>query len=126
MPNLKITPELVHLAYNLSKKVNDKKLLKKEARAILTENGRMKESTANDFIYNFPHLLKGTKYTRTFNAYAIDYFLGQIYKDYSIKGLSNALRSLRKHIVYYENKRNTNMLKTKAVLNKYNELLKTK
>ena len=127
MSHLKITPELVRLAYKQCRKVAAGKLTKKQARDILTKDGRMKPTTANDFIYNFQHLLEGKRYTRTFNQYSIEYFVKNIRKDYP-REFKNALYALSQHIHYYESvsKQKSKMVGTRIILQKYEELAKIK
>ena len=46
--------------------------------------------------------MKGIKFTRTFSAFAMDYYLRNISKDYGKSKLTIALEALHNHIKYYE------------------------
>ena len=79
---MKIPEELIPLAYELSKKVFEGEVTFKEARQQLVGNNRMNPNSAADFINNFRRMVEGKRFTRTNNAFSIDYFFDNIYKDY--------------------------------------------
>ena len=97
---MKIINELVPLAYDLSKSVHEGMKTLTEAKRELEAN-QMNVNSAADYINNFGYMLEGKKFTRTLNAYSMNYFLGRIAEDYGFDGLSNALEALEQHIEYY-------------------------
>jgi 5-methylcytosine-specific restriction enzyme A len=124
-----IPNELVSIAYDLSKKIFEGKLERKVGKEQLIGNGRMNPNSANHYIDNFSHMIKGTKYSMTNNAYSTEYFLENIYRDYGPTQLTNALRALQLHIKYYEEletktKKKCKMSKQQAIYNKYELILR--
>lgn len=97
---MKIPQELTPLAYELSKKVFEGKLTFKDGQEQLVGDNRMNPNSAADYINNFRRMVEGRRFTRTNNAYSMEYFFDNIYKDYGSTGLSNALTALQLHIEY--------------------------
>jgi 5-methylcytosine-specific restriction protein A len=62
----------------------------------------MNPNSAADYINTFRCMAEGKVFTRTINAYSMEYFLDHIYRDLGSGGLVNALNALRLHIEYYE------------------------
>ncbi len=116
---MKIPKELTPLAYELSKKVFERKLTFKEGQEQLVGGNRMNPNSAADYINNFRCMVEGRRFTRTNNAYSMEYFFDNIYKDYGSTGLSNALTALRLHIEYYEGIQKVNMKKMRSIYDKY-------
>lgn len=110
---MKIPNELTPIAYQLSKKVYEHKLTFKEGLKQLVGENRINPNSAVDYINNFRRIIKGKRFTRTLNAYTIEYFFENIYRDYGITGLISALTALKLHIEYYEglSKRKTNTMR---------------
>ena len=103
---MKIPIELTPIAYDLSKKVFEGKLTFKEGQQQLVGDNRINSNSAADYINNFRCMVEGKRFTRTNNAYSMEYFFDNIYKDYGSTGLSKALTALRLHIEYYEDIQN--------------------
>lgn len=117
---MKIPNELIPLAYKLSKKVYEGKLTFKEAQNQLAENGQMNYSSTADFLRNFRSLMEGKQFARTLNSYSMEYFIDHIYKDYGSTTLSNALKALQLHYLYYEGLQNgREMHKMREIHSKY-------
>lgn len=116
---MKIPKELTPLAYELSKKVFDGILTFKEGQQQLVGNNRINSNSAADYINNFRCMVEGKRFTRTNNAYSMEYFFDNIYKDYGSAGLSNALTALRLHIEYYEDIQKVVMHKMRDIYAKY-------
>lgn len=116
---MKIPNELTPLAYELSKKVFEGKLTFKEGQEELVGDNRMNPNSAADYINNFRCMVEGKRFTRTNNAYSMEYFFDNIYKDYGSPGLSNALKALRLHIEYYEDIQKVVMHKMRDIYAKY-------
>ncbi len=116
---MKIPNELTPLAYDFSKKVYESKLTLREGKEQLSVDGRMNINSAADYIQNFRCMLEGKKFTRTLNAYSMEYYFDNIYKDYGSSILFNALTALRLHIEYYEAKQNVTMHKMRDIYAKY-------
>jgi 5-methylcytosine-specific restriction protein A len=116
---MKIPEELTSTAYEISKRVYEKKLTLKEGKELLVGANRMNSNSASDYINNFRYLIEGKRFTRTNNAYSMEYYFDKIYKDYGSEGLSNALNALRLHIEYYEGIQKVNMKSMRNIYNKY-------
>jgi len=115
---MKIIKELTPLAYEISKKVFEGVITFKEGQQQLVGDNRMNINSAADYINNFRCMLQGKRFTRTNNAYSMEYFF-DIYKDYGSTGLLNALTALRLHIEYYENIQKVVMHKMRDIYAKY-------
>jgi 5-methylcytosine-specific restriction enzyme A len=116
---MKIPKELMPLAYDLSKKVFEGKLTFKEGQQQLVGDNKMNPNSAADYINNFRCMVEGRRFTRTNNAYSMEYFFDNIYKERGSTGLSNALTALRLHIEYYEGKQKVNMKSMRNIYDKY-------
>ncbi len=116
---MKIPKELTPIAYELSKKVYEGELTFKQGQEKLVGDNRMNPNSAADYINNFRCMIEGKRFTRTNNAYSIEYFFDNIYKDYGSQGLSNALNALRFHIEYYEDIQKVVMHKMRDIYDKY-------
>ena len=98
---MKIPKELTPSIFKISKKVFEKKLTFKEGQQILVGDYKMNPNSAADYINNFRCMIEGIRFTRTNNAYSMEYFFDNIYKEYGSLKLSNALTALRLHISEY-------------------------
>jgi hypothetical protein len=116
---MKIPTELVPLSYKLSRDVFNGKLTHREAKEELSGNGQMNPNSAADYLNNFKRLIQGDRFSRTLNAFSMDYFIKNIHSDFGSVGLSNALNALIKHINYYEGLQNVKMHKMWAIYYKY-------
>jgi len=120
---MKVPNSIIPEVYSYAKKVFEGKITRKEAIDTLTADGKMNPSTVGDLITNFRYLRNGEQYERTNNAFVAEYFIGAIYKDYGLSGLTNALKALKLHIAYYENLQNTTMHKQREIFDKFSRLL---
>jgi len=116
---MKIPNELTPLAYELSKKVYEGTLTFKEGQKQLVGSNKMNPNSAADYINNFRCMLEGKRFTRTNNAFSMEFFFDSIYKDYGSVGLANALNALRLHIEYYEDIQKVIMHKMRDIYAKY-------
>jgi 5-methylcytosine-specific restriction enzyme A len=116
---MKIQKELTPLAYEISKKVFEGNLTFKEGQEQLVGDNRMNPNSAADYINNFRCMVEGRRFTRTNNAYSMEYFFDNICKDYYLTGLSNALTALQLHIEYYEGIQKVNMKSMRNIYDKY-------
>ena len=121
----KITNEIVKKAYDLAKDFYHDRIMLKQAKDILVQNG-MNKNSAMDYIYNYSNLVQGKLFTRTTSAYGTDYYLGKIYEENGQAGLQNALISLSQHIDYYEEKSGASVKKRRDIYDKYLKLLDKK
>jgi 5-methylcytosine-specific restriction protein A len=116
---MEITPELTPSIYAIAKSVYEEDITLAEGKRQLVGDIGMNESSAVDFISALRHMLDGAEFTRTINAYSIEYFLQNIFKDYGAEALSNALKALNLHILNYENIRHTQARKTRGIYETY-------
>src|SRR5688572_13834883 len=114
---MRITPNLVPHAYSISKKVYEGKLTHTDGVMLLVGDGRMNKNSAADYINNFRYMMEGQRFTRTNNAFSVDYFLEHILQDYGASKLAKALSALSEHIKYYEGlPPKAQMLKMRGIL----------
>lgn len=116
---MRISKELVPLAYEVSKKVYEGELKLKDGQKKIVGKNRMNPNSAADYINNFRCMIEGRRFTRTNNAFSMEYFFDNIYRDYGSDGLTNALTALRLHIEYYEAIQNVNMKSMRNIYDKY-------
>ncbi|MBK8428592.1 MAG: hypothetical protein IPL27_22740 [Lewinellaceae bacterium] len=116
---MKIPKELTPLAYQLSKQVYEGNLTFKEGQQHFVGDNRMNPNSAADYINNFRCMIEGKRFTRTNNAYSMEYFFDHIYKDYGSPGVVNALNALKLHIEYYEGIQKVMMHKMRDIYAKY-------
>lgn len=96
-----IKKEMVAYAYEISKKVFEKKLSRTEGRDQIVNQVNMNPGSAGDYISAFYSMMEGEKYTRTLNEYSTRYFLESILEDYGKEGLRKAVSASSKHATYY-------------------------
>jgi 5-methylcytosine-specific restriction enzyme A len=102
-----ITTKQIHRSYELGLEVFKEVRTFKDAHALLVKETDMNSSSAAGYIQKVGVLLRGERYTRTFNFEAAQFFLQKIQVDLPISFLANALKSMREHIAYYEIKSKT-------------------
>lgn len=107
---MKITEQQTKIAYDIAKKVYQKKFNFREGQGQLIANGIGSGSAAH-FINNFKFMIEGKEFNRTLNAFSLEYFLENIYNDFGTAKLSNALTALKLHIEYYERIQKGNNIK---------------
>jgi 5-methylcytosine-specific restriction enzyme A len=118
-----IPNELVPLAYNLSKNVFFEEITTKQALENLCANDQMNENTAKNYFSKFKYLMNGEMFNMTMNAYSVEYFIENIFKDFGIEKLENALIALEKHIDYYEKKSSSNSKTNREIFEKYQKIM---
>jgi len=116
---MRIPKELIPMAYEVSKKIFEGNLSFKDGQSQLVGNNVMNPNSAADYINNFRCMVEGKRFTRTNNAYSMEYFFDNICKDYGSQGLSNALAALRLHIEYYEGIQKVKMNSMRNIYDKY-------
>ncbi|MGY8838017.1 MAG: HNH endonuclease [Enterobacterales bacterium] len=121
MPN-KITIENIQAAYELAKQVYNKKLKLDYAVTILVTEEGFNDNSAKDYINDYKCIIEGNVFKRALSATGIDYYLLSIKKDGTKIEFDNAIKSVRKHITYYEAIRNTNVIKLRQVISKHNTI----
>lgn len=117
-----ITLNEVQKIYLLAKNVYFQESKKKDA-LIEAENFGMNKGSAHDLITNFKYMYEGKKFTRTNNNITTKYYLENIFKDFGIERLENAISALDMHIEYYENLRMTTMHGLRDISKVYKNLL---
>ncbi|MGN6604725.1 MAG: hypothetical protein ACTHK8_19875 [Ginsengibacter sp.] len=70
---MRIPDELLPNIYETSKKVFEKKLTLTEGATILSDTCNMNFGSARIYILDFQYLMEGKKFTRTLNAYSMDF-----------------------------------------------------
>lgn len=116
---MKIPNQLTPVAYQISKKVYESQLTFSEGKNQLAGDGRMNSNSAADYINNFKYMMDGMRFTRTLNAFSMEYYFESIFKDYGESKLSNALNALKLHIEYYEGIQKVRMHKMRDIYDKY-------
>ena len=116
---MKIRNEIVPDVYEISKLFHENKLTLKDGTRRLTDGFDLNPNSARDYMYAFKYLMEGQRFTRTLNAFSMEYFIDNIFKDFGQEGLSKALGSLKQHIHYFENVQNTKMIKLRDIYDRY-------
>jgi 5-methylcytosine-specific restriction enzyme A len=83
----------------------------------------MNLASARDYIKNFHQLMEGLVFYRTMNAFATDYYFTNIYNDYGVESLAQAILAVQKHINYYEPLRRVTLRKLREVIEHHSALL---
>jgi 5-methylcytosine-specific restriction protein A len=120
---MRIPDEASVAAYDVAKRVYEGSLARETGLSSLTSAHSMNPSSAADYLGIFSCMVEGRRYTRTNNAFATDYYLTQIHKDYGADGLRNALTALSLHLEYYEGLRQTTLRKIRSIQAKHAALL---
>ena len=98
-----ITNEMIVLCYAYAKKIYNREIEEKQAVDKINRIENMNPGSAKDYITAFFRMIEGEKYIRTINIKATKYYLENIRKDFGENTLNNAIKSVEKHIAYYEN-----------------------
>lgn len=98
----KITNEQVAACYEFSGKVFSGDLSQIDAKRKISSETKMKDVSAQMYIQAFLKMMEGNYYSRTINAYATEYYLGNIQSDYGSEALLRAISSVKKHLEYYK------------------------
>ena len=120
---MKISDAASIAAYDVAKRVYEGSLSREAALSSLTAAHSMNPNSAADYLGIFACMVEGRRYTRTNNAFATDYYLTQIHKDYGADGLRNALTALSLHLEYYEGLRQTTLRKIRSIQAEHAALL---
>ncbi|HEY0743534.1 MAG TPA: HNH endonuclease [Chryseosolibacter sp.] len=116
---MKIPNQLIPVAYQISKQVYENQLTFSEGKNQLVGDGRMNSNSAADYINNFRYMMDGIRFTRTLNAFSMEYYFESIFKDYGESKLLKALNALKLHIEYYEGLEKIRMHKMRDIYDKY-------
>lgn len=115
----RITKDQVSSAYKVSKEVFKGNLDTKKGILILSEEHSLNKNSARDFINCFKCMMEGRIFHRAMSHTAMDYFIGNITKDFSNEYLKNVLSALEKHINYWEGHYKTKAISMRKILCDY-------
>jgi 5-methylcytosine-specific restriction protein A len=118
-----ITQIQIKATYEIAKRVYAGELDKEVGAKQLGEKHGMNLASARDYIKNFFYLMKGSVFRRTMNAFATDYYFTNIYNDYGVESLAQAIAAVRLHVDYYEGLRKGTLHKLREVLERHSALL---
>jgi hypothetical protein len=102
-PRGKITPEKIKQAYIHARLVYNGNLTMAQAVTPLVDNYGWNRASALMYITGIRCLFEGRGYGKDMSREAIEYFLGQIQREYGRDGLIRALNALMQRIQYLEN-----------------------
>lgn len=98
---IKITKEMIGIAYNYAKKVCSGELTRSEGKFEIAKVIGMNVASAQDYITDFLAMMEGKVYHRTMSTNGTRYFIENIRKDFGEKAFQLALEATEKHIKYY-------------------------
>lgn len=98
----KITTDQIAAAYKVAKAVVIGTMPEAQGVRQLEWESAMRASTASDFIRNLRQMVNGDEYQRTLSIEATNFYLDAIRQDFDGKIYLNALKSLERHLDYYE------------------------
>jgi len=98
---MKISNDAMIAAYDVAKRIREGTLTRAEGINELHMRFSLNRGSAGDTISNIGYILDGKRYVRTNNAFATEYFLEMIYRDYGMISLKRAITAVEKHIEYY-------------------------
>jgi 5-methylcytosine-specific restriction protein A len=101
-PVPKITADQIAAAYSVARAVAVGEISEADGVRQLVRDNRMSASSASDFIRNLRQMLNGAEYQRTLSIAAVDFYLPNIRADFGESAYRNALRSVERHLAYYE------------------------
>ena len=119
---MEIERQHYELAYQLGRRIRDRKMRLTEAKDELVHAG-VNSSSAVSLLNNLRHMLEGTRYTRAMSSSNSDDFLTWIRRDYGDAALAIAVSAVSKHVDYFENKRNVNLRSMRDILAKHAAIL---
>ena len=96
-----ITKEMVELIYAEGIKFYNDELGREEAIKRVMEKTLIGKASCNAYLCVLCGMLDGVEYRRTANAYATEYFLTNIEKDFGIERRKKAASAVMKHANYY-------------------------
>lgn len=118
-----ITEEQVQAAYSFAKRVRVGEISVQAAATELEHVHGLNSSSARDFMNDFKCMMEGRLFQRTMNAYATDYFLSSIQRDFGVNTLRLAIEAVRKHLNYYEELRKIKLHKIRQVVDQYDSAI---
>jgi 5-methylcytosine-specific restriction protein A len=99
---MRITMRQIEASYNVASQVFEHKLAMEAGANSLQNIYGLNVNSARDFINDYRLMLQGKVFRRAMSAPAIDYFLTKIAADCGLSALGEAIKSVHKHIKYYE------------------------
>lgn len=109
----------LHTSYILAKKYYLNKLTNKEVRALAAKEGICENSQSNYFCSAYRHLINGTKFSGKLSAYIWEYYLSQIFTEFSDDTKHNALKCFLQAIEYSELKSHSNAIALREIFARY-------
>jgi 5-methylcytosine-specific restriction protein A len=98
----KIAADDFSAAYDAGKRWISGELSERQAVDSLVTGRGMNRASASDYVRNLRQMIKGEPFHRTLNTAGLQYYLDSIRVDFDEGAYRNALRSLAKHLDYYE------------------------
>jgi len=120
-----ISKEAVRAAYDVAERIREGELSGSQGLAILENEYRLNRSSAGTLIHDYDCMSKGQLFTRTFNAFATEYYLTKFLEDGGQDALSRALVSLHQHIDYYEETRNTKLRTLRSIYDRFSDIARS-
>lgn len=120
---MNITEQSSITAYKHARRFAKGELSFTEAVDQLVEIEKINRNSAVGLINNLRCMVEGKRYTWTSNLFTTNHYLSNIYNDFGVKGLKNALMSLDEHIEYYEEKRGRSLPGIRELRKKHFESL---
>jgi len=112
----KITTEMASACYNYAKKVYNKEITMDDAMDKIERETEMNQVTANDYINDFAAMMDGVVYERPMKNSDSKMFLENIYQDFDIERIKNAIDATWQHVKYYEGITGTHMKGKRSML----------
>lgn len=117
-----MTNEQIKLSYQLAVDVyNDVKTLK-EAKEIGESYG-ISPNSMNYYCAAYRHMMNGTRHTSSIGTEVREYFLSQIFSNYTNQIKRNALIAFEQTIEYDEERNHCTLHKNRSILEKYKRFL---
>lgn len=113
-----IGKQQIVVLYDYASRLYDGEIEISQAADELEKQG-FNKSSAQDYLYNFGHLMNGEEFKRTMNNEALEYFLQTIYAKRGEQFFRNALHAVKLHVDYYEGFGIGKLKGTKKILDKY-------
>lgn len=114
-----ITNEMVKKIYVEGLKLYAGQIGKQEAKESVHRSTEMDLGSCNDYLTVLCALLDGVEYHRTINAFATEFFLQNIEKDFGIDRRKMAANAVKKHTQYYATLGHGHQRKIEELATKY-------
>lgn len=111
-----IADSQVSAAFEVADQIYNGALSIHEGVKLLHETHGLNESSANDFIRNHKHMLRGETFHRTMSAPQFDFFLQSIRTRHGSDAHHLAITAVQKHLAYYEGIRKITLHRLRGVL----------